>query len=338
MKKTIITILKVLVPLAIGVGLIWWLFKDFDFSYMFDLLKSDHFNGWWIVASLVISVFSHIFRALRWDIQLKAIGVKAPLIILVNSILGTYAVNLIFPRAGEVWRTGYIAKRQNSSFSTVFGSMVGDRLSDTFTVATLTLFTFFVAHDAITRFMDQYNMTESMMQKATSPTLWGGIIVCVVALLALFRSKTENKIILKVRNVVKNLWDGFAVLAKMDGKWKFLFYTICIWSCYYMQLYVATFAFDYTADLGVIAALVLFVLGSIGMVVPTNGGLGAWHIAIIFGLSLYGIGAPFDPNHINANAQTFAMTVWGAQTLLLIAAGIYVLIYILLDKKKVAQK
>ena len=40
------------------------------------------------------------------------------------SIFGTYAVNLVFPRLGEVWRTGYIAQRQKAPFTTVFGSMV----------------------------------------------------------------------------------------------------------------------------------------------------------------------------------------------------------------------
>ena len=70
------------------------------------------------------------------------------------------------------------------------------------------------------------------------------------------------------------------------------------------------------------------------MAVPSNGGLGPWQFAIIFGLTLYGIGAfppsvPYDPQ-----ASAFAWLVWGVQTLLLIVLGIYAFIYIALDRKK----
>lgn len=335
LRKITTTAFKVLIPMAIGGGLIIWLFGNFDFNQMKSMLTSDSFHPQWILAALIISIFSHIFRALRWRLQLRALNVHPPLSALVNSIFGTYAVNLIFPRAGEVWRTTYIANRQKASFTTVLGSMVGDRLSDTFTVLALTILTFFLAQDAIQAFLDQYHLTAGLMATLTSWKLWACIAVAIAFLVWLFTGKTQNGIVVKVRTMVKNLWDGFSVIARMEGKWMFLFYTICIWGCYFSQLYVATFAFDYTADLGIIATLVLFVLSSIGMGVPTNGGLGAWHIAIIFGLSLYGIGAPFNPNNLNPDAQIFAMTVWGAQTLLLIALGIYAFIYMEIDRRNI---
>lgn len=101
-----------------------------------------------------------------------------------------------------------------------------------------------------------------------------------------------------------------------------------------MQLYIATFAFSFTENIGVVATLVLFVLSSIGMGIPTNGGLGSWHIAIIFGLSLYGIGA-FNPSSFDPNASAFAMLVWGIQTALLIILGIYAFIYMSIDRKRI---
>lgn len=79
---------------------------------------------------------------MRWRIQLDALDIRVPLPPLVWSIFGTYAVNLLAPRLGELWRTGYIAKRQDAKFTTVFGSMVCDRLADTATVLLLTLVTF----------------------------------------------------------------------------------------------------------------------------------------------------------------------------------------------------
>ena len=42
----------------------------------------------------------------------------------------------------------------------------------------------------------------------------------------------------------------------------------------------------------------------------------------------------FSINRPDANATAFAMLVWGTQTLLLIALGIYSYVYILMNKTK----
>ena len=70
------------------------------------------------------------------------------------------------------------------------------------------------------------------------------------------------------------------------------------------------------------------------MGIPTNGGLGSWHIAIIFGLSLYGIGT-FNPQNFDPQASAFAMLVWGIQTILLIALGIYAFTYMAIDRVRI---
>lgn len=333
MKKILSIILKYGVPVIIGVGLIYFLYKNVDLEAMKSTLASD-VNYWWFVPVICVSIMSHVFRALRWRLQLRAIDVNTPLHPIVNSIFGTYAVNLVFPRLGEVWRCGYIANREKASFTQVVGSMVADRLSDTVTVLALTLFTFFLAQDAFYSFLDTYpQVKDGLVGMVTSWKTWVAAVVGVAVLVWLFTSKTENKLVLKVKDMVKNLWDGFAAIMHMEGKWWFLLYTVCIWGCYFFQLYIAAQAFSYTCDLSGLAILVLFVLSSIGMGIPTNGGLGAWHMAIIFGLSLYGVGT-FSATNPDTQASAFAMLVWGIQTLLLIVLGIYAFTCIALEKKK----
>lgn len=329
---------KYIVPMFIGGGLVYLLYSSFDFQQMKDIMQNS-INYWWIALALIISILSHIVRAARWNLQLKALNIKPHFSAVVNSIFGTYAVNLVFPRLGEVWRSTYIADRQRASLTTVIGSMVGDRLSDTITVLSLTIATFFIASDAFFSFLDTYpNIQQGIFNMISSAWVWCAAVFAIVALILLFRSKSQNKFVLAVKTIIKNLWDGFSVIIKMKGKWWFLFYTILLWGCYYMQLYVATFAFPYTEHLGAKATLVLFVLSSISMGIPTNGGLGAWHIAIIFGLSLYGIGSHFSPaGPFDAQASAFAMIVWGSQTILLILLGIYAFSYIAFDKHRIAS-
>ncbi len=333
-KKVISSIFKYAISIALGVGLFYFLYNNVDMAQMRNVLQ-ENVNYLWFVPVVVVSIFSHVFRAYRWRLQLRAIGVDAPLSALINSIFGTYAVNLIFPRLGEVWRTGYVASRQKASFTAVLGSMVADRMSDTVTVLLLTIFTFFIARGAFISFLDTYpQVKDGLWNMLTSPWLWCAALACIAALVWLLTSKTENRFIVKIKQMVANLWEGFSAIGRMDGKWAFIGYTILIWGCYFLQLYIATFAFSFTDSIGLKATLVLFVLSSIGMGIPTNGGLGSWHIAIIFGLSIYGVGR-FDPANFDPQASAFAMLVWGVQTALLIVLGIYAFTYIAIDRRRI---
>ena len=334
MKKAISYLIKYGIPLVIGVGLMYFLYKNVDLDAMMDTLKTD-VNYWWFIPIAIVSIFSHVFRALRWRLQLKAIDVKPSFSAVLNSIFGTYAVNLAFPRLGEVWRCGYIANRQKASVTQVMGSMVADRLTDTVTVLALTFVTFLLAQGAFSKFFDAYpQMKENFMSVASDARIWFGTTIIIIALGWLLVMKTENKIIKKIQLMARNLWNGFAAITRMEGKWWFLLLTILIWGCYFLQLYLATKAFTFTNGLSVLAVLVMFVLSSIGMGVPTNGGLGAWHVAIIFGLSLDGVGV-FATNNFDPRASTFAMLVWGFQTLLLIVLGVYAFITMAIDRRRI---
>lgn len=335
-KATIWTyLLKYGLPLVITVGLCWLLFHNINFGEMMEIIRRDC-NFWWIGLALVVSVFSHVFRAARWQIQLRALGINASLWELTLSIFGTYAVNLVFPRLGEVWRTGYIAAEEKAPFTTVFGSMVADRLADTVTVAIITAATFLLAGPQLMEYLSQnpdaYNGVINLL---TSPALWAGIVACLALVTWIFVKFPDNKVIAKIRSLWKGLWEGFAVIVKMPGKGRWLVLTCLVWGCYFFQLYVAFFSFPLTAEVvsryGTIAVLVCFVLSSISMGVPSNGGIGPWQWAIIFGLSLYSAGIP---GLTREYATSFANLVMGMQTLLLILLGIFTFIAISLRKKR----
>ena len=333
-KKAVSYLIKYGIPLIIGVGLMWFLYKNVDINSMMATLKTD-VNYWWFGAVAVVSIFSHVFRALRWRLQLHAINVKPSFSAVLNSIFGTYVVNLAFPRLGEVWRCGYIANRQKASVTQIMGSMVADRLTDTVTVLLLTLVTFLLAQGAFGQFMDTYpEMKERFMGIASDIRVWCGTALVIAVVGWLMVMKTENKIIKKIQLMARNLWEGFAAITRMEGKWWFLLLTILIWGCYFLQMYLACKAFSFTSGLSVLAVLVVFVLSSIGMGVPTNGGLGAWHVATIFGLSLYGVGK-FTPGNFDPQATAFAMLVWGFQTVLLIVLGIYAFTSMAIDRNRI---
>lgn len=325
LKKLLRNTLKFLLPLALGVGIFYSLYRNLDTDEMVNILKTK-INYSLIIVSMLIGLLSHVARAVRWRLQLQVLGENPSMRTLTNAIFGMYAMNLLFPRLGEVWRCTYIARRQRMSFAQVLGSVFSDRLSDSITVLLLTIVVFFLQMSVFKEFLTKFPMIVSTWQSlVSSPWLYLCIGGLVGFLIWLFRKKTENKYILKIKTMVANLWLGFNSVLKMKQGYKFVLYTLLIWSCYFLQLYVCLLAFPETVHLGVRAALALFIMGSIGMSIPVQGGLGPWHLAVIATLSLYGVGEPVS--------KVFALVAHGSQMLLIVLLGIYTLFSIALEKK-----
>ncbi|MBR4119294.1 MAG: flippase-like domain-containing protein [Bacteroidales bacterium] len=327
MKRITSYIFKFIIPLAFGVGLMWYIYSKLNMEEVGKILQYD-INYWWIFLSGVIGLLSHIVRALRWKIQLKALPANPSMRVLTNAIFGTYAVNLILPRVGEVWRCAYVAQSEDKSFIKVVGSMISERLTDTLTVITITVVTFFLQLDVLKEILNNNpSVKEGVINVLTSPALYSVIAVGIIALVWLFRFKSDNPLIIKIKEMVNNLINGFKTIFQMEKKGLFLFYTVLMWFLYFVELYVCFFAFKQTESLGVVCAFSCFLMGSIGMGVPVQGGLGPWHWAVIAVLTLYGLN--------NDTAGAFALVAHGAQLIMTILVGIYTFVSISLYKKRV---
>lgn len=333
--NTVGKVLKFIIPLVVSVGLCVVMFRDIDFNDMMGLIKRDC-DFRWIGLMLVMSIVPMMLRALRWGIQLRAAGINAPVHVLLYSIFGTYAVNLVFPRLGEVWRSGYVSYRENASFSTVFGSMVGDRFADLLTVGALTLGTFIIARGPIVDFVRTYPQAYAMiLHVVRSPWTWC-TLPAAVALIWFLLARSKSRTATKIKHFLQGLWAGFATLGKMKGKMLWLGLTVCIWGCYFLQLVIAFQAFPMTskmlADNGAVVALVCFVLTSISMGIPSNGGIGPYQTTLLFGLSVFmpqGIG---HTEFITTGAA-FGNVIIASQTLMLIVIGVIVFGLISLDRR-----
>lgn len=319
-------------PVVLTVLLVVYMFKKVNFSEMWDLIKHG-VDYWWILLAMGISIFSHIFRAARWRLQLSALGIKPPFMALCCSIFGCYALNLVFPRLGEVWRCTYIASSQKASFTSVLGSMIGDRLADTLMVLLLLVLCLIVASPALEAFLTKYPVGRDLIGMISQAWFWAAIAGAALLCWALLRIFRGTAVVRKLKEMALSMWTGFSVVARMKGRWQFLWLTLCIWGCYYFQLYVAFYAFPFTRELchgagmaaGLTPCLVAFVLSSISMAIPSNGGLGPWNLAIMFGLAIYGV--------TDAQGTAFSMLQWTGQTVMLIILGIFTMAYISLSGK-----
>ena len=99
----------------------------------------------------------------------------------------------------------------------------------------------------------------------------------------------------------------------MRKRWQFFLATLVIWLCYFCMTYLMFFSIPETSSLKPIDGLFILVIGSFGMVIPVQGGFGAFHGMVILGLSLYGISVD--------KAFVYAVLSHESQTLMVIIAG-----------------
>jgi len=104
---------------------------------------------------------------------------------------------------------------------------------------------------------------------------------------------------------------------------------------YFLMTYVCFFAIEETSHLTISDGLFLLVLGGIGMVIPTPGGIGSYHAIVMIGLSVLGVGKVYlgeDGDPANP-ALLFPTIVHAAQTLVAIIMGSVGMILLFINKK-----
>ena len=105
---------------------------------------------------------------------------------------------------------------------------------------------------------------------------------------------------------------------------------------YFLMTYICFFSMEDTYHLTISDGVFLLVLGGIGMVIPTPGGIGSYHAIVMIGLSILGVGSIFlgeggDPKN---PALLFPTIVHIAQTLVAIIMGLCSLLFLFLVKRK----
>ena len=270
-----------------------------------------------IAAFLACNGLAMVLRALRWRLQLRALGVSPSFADVVRSIFGCYAVNMLFPRLGEVWRCAYISKGSGKSFSGIFGTMVADRIADTVTVFILAIAAFLLSTSAMNQFVAEASPMASVQSLFTSWLVIAAVLLMLLVLLFVIFSR--SKFAVKMRRIILKAWEGFAVVFRMPKRGQWLGLTIGIWGSYILSMYLSMLAFEPTSALishtGFVCVLLTFVFGSLSMAVPSNGGIGPWQFAIVMSLSgLYGVSQDV--------ALGFATVNLAATTLLTLLLGI----------------
>lgn len=330
MNPSLKKFLQIVIPLVAGLVILYLLFQGESAKYAedcalkgipaedcsllqkiwLDIVNADYF---WVFAVVFAFMVSNIARALRWQMLLKPLDVNASFGNSFWTLMAGYLVNLGIPRTGEFARAGLLAKYEDASFDKVFGTIVTGRLIDVLFLIIVIILSLLLEYDRIWGFISDNVDIASKLSVFTDQPILIAVVLLILAGLAYLAWRllqtSEFFIFVKIRSFLSGLFEGILSIRKVESPILFVGYSVVIWICYFLMTYWGFFTFEPTAHLDAGAGLVSFVLGTLGIVFPSPGGMGSYHFLIMEALNIYGVASTNAFSF--ANILYFSIQIFG---------------------------
>lgn len=339
MKKAIITSLKIVIPILLGIYISWYFWTSFDENQKAEFIDVfSRANYFWVFLALVIGFMSHMSRAIRWKYALKPLGYQPSTFNSYNAIMIGYIANIIVPRMGEASRAGVLKATDDVPFDKGFGSIVAERVIDVICLGiaagSALLFNLDKVDDLI-GLKDVINQAKDGEQVNQTPWLLYGLIsFAVIGLVAFaivwFKAPSLKE---KIISFLKGLQEGLVSIFKMKDRVPYLLHTLNIWVCYVGMFWVVFYALPFTAVLSPQAIMAGFVAGTIGFVI-VQGGIGTYPLMVGAVITFFRAPEVIAAGEIQGEDVGFGALVWASQTVLIVILGLLSLALVQQKKKK----
>ncbi len=320
MKVQLLSALKLLFFLAIGIFFFWWAFRGQDINAIKEtLLKA---NYWWLIPALFFALISNISRAVRWNMLIHPIGYRPKLMNTFAAVFIGYLANLAVPRIGEITRCTVLNRYEKIPVQSLLGTVVAERVVDVLSLLIILLLVVLAQFGLLSTFvMDNFlhpfsNKIIGLMDMGTEVYL---IIFIVVALFVFiiwrfvmhFRT---TKFYQKLIEVLKGFIEGLNTIRKLKSKEWFIVHTFILWGCYTLMAYFCFFCFYFSSHMNMLQGITIMIFGGLGFIVPVQGGIGAYHYIVTQTMMVYGLSQQdgFSFATICHGAQTIAVIVFGS--------------------------
>lgn len=331
MTSQVKSVLKFLLFLAIGLGLLALAFVNLDLDYDKVVGGFRSANYFWIAMALSVSLLSHLIRAIRWNQMLEPLGTKPSLMHAFNAVMIGYLFNFAIPRMGEVSRCGVLNRTDKIPLNQSLGTVVVERVFDMLILLIVTALTLLLQFETLWGFFSEtfiQPVTHQMGGNQGTVLLILTVVVLATAYMGyrLLPKLKESKLFAKVFSLLKGFSDGFVSVFRLRRPGLFFTYTLLIWILYYLNTWCYLRAFAETDLVGPVAALSILVVGTFGFAAPVSGGIGAYHIFVAKGLALYGVSS--------VAGGIFGFVSHGMQMIMILIVGTFSLIFTLIKERR----
>ena len=327
-RNKIVTALKFIFFLGLGLLIIWLSVRNLTPDEKAQIAHSFRIaNYWWVVLAILLGIFSHGLRSLRWILFFEPMGFNPSLKNTFYAVMVGYFANMAFPRLGEVTRCGLMTKYEKIPFNKALGTVITERAIDMILFLLLFVLMFFTQLGTIKEYLGVKIYPQLVAKFGDlhySRMLFLGLAtltVISILIFFLFRRKLQSLILYqKIKKLFFGFWEGLKSLSQIKKPGLFIFYSLAIWGLYFLMLYVTFFCFPETSGLSLGAGLSSLVLGSVGIMI-TPGGIGLYPAIIQETLMLYAVAKPtgLALGWIAWTAQTAMITIVGGLSLLLLS-------------------
>ena len=313
--------------LSLGIVLLWYstsTLTEEDVKKVKDLVFRA--NLLYVFPSIGALLLSHYIRAIRWKMMLDELGTKPGLTNVFLSVLVGYFLNLVFPRLGEVAKCSLLGKYEKMPVDKLIGTIVAERILDLVCLFIVIALTIATQLDQLGAYANE--LIDKLVIKANQSAnivilFFSGIFILLVLGYWFFK---KSKWLKTIQSFFQGIKEGLFVFQKIEKKRMFLVYTVLIWFLYLLSIRIGFYSMLETNSLSWVPSLTILTFGSFAMIV-TQGGVGAYQLAVQKTLSLYQI------NEVSGLA--FGWLLWSVQTFMLLVVGpIAMLLLYLLNRKK----
>jgi glycosyltransferase 2 family protein len=258
--------IKSIIGILISVGGIYFSFRNIDVSDLKnELLKTNIYIL--LIASLLL-ILTVYWRGIRWRyllIHIKEVPAKE---LYKAEMIGYFGSNVFPLRLGELMRSYFVSQQHDIKNSTVFGTIVFERLLDTMGLLFLSTFLVFfksIDHPEIENFL-RYGIIV-------------GTIFFIVVLIVINRFETfEAKN--KYTEIIRDFMFGMTSL-KQKYRTPVILYTLLLWCSYWAITHLVQLSMD--LDFSILQSLMILIITSLAMSIPAAPGMiGTFHLSVVF--------------------------------------------------------
>lgn len=297
-------LVRISFAVTITVLSLYFAFRRVDLENVWASLLTANYV--WVFIAIMAMFFSHLARALRWQVMLRSVK-KVSVLNSFSAVMIGYALNQITPRGGELLRPYILGKQENISKSMLLATIVIERTFDLLSLLVIIIISIIVysSHfsDTIVSMLREGEWTKSMninSMRDVFRVIALPFAVALAVLLWLLFSHAGQKILLyplrllpkkfqtRIQELLAAFKNGMRVVRSGGQIYWVLFYTVCIWLLYVSQIYFPFFALHldaYHLTFGD-AFILLAIISTAIAIAPTPGAIGVYHFFCIQGMVL----------------------------------------------------
>jgi uncharacterized protein (TIRG00374 family) len=284
---------KLWIGIGISLFFLFLLFRKIDFHKLLDAFKEMDYR--YLLPAVFFTFLSYFFRAVRWKYLLLPLKKTRMKNLFPATIIGYMANNLLPARLGEFVRAYVLGEKEGLGTSSVFATLVVDRLFDGFTVLLILLITFFTVK------------LPPGMENVQDGLVVGGyvtlaIYIAVVIFLVTLKKRTlwtinlaarvlkpfPEKLAEKVIPLLASFIEGVRLSSRAAELVALLSTSVVIWffAIWPVDLLLRSFGII----LPITAAMFIMVFLVFAVMVPASPGyVGTYHAACVYGLMAFNI-------------------------------------------------